>query len=255
MKQLIFIIGMVSLMLTSCESPTTPEAAHVKMEEAKQQQQADNSIVFPENATISTDKNYYLVFDGSGSMDGSCGDGSKIDGAVAAMDKWLAQMPATDDVNLGLFVFDSNDEDGAERVPLGKNNSGAIKKAIHEINTGSGTPLCASIQKGVATLVERYKQQLGYGQYYLVIITDGESGDGNVQSTIVREISPYPWIGIYTIGLCLSNGHPLEAYSLKYYDARDPASITSAMVEIIAESESFQPTTYSAPAQGSNGTK
>src|SRR5262245_5012445 len=64
--------------------------------------------------------NYYLVLDGSGSMNSDeCGDGRpKIEVAVEAVKAFVGTVP--EDANLGLTVFDTAGI--GERVPLGSGN-------------------------------------------------------------------------------------------------------------------------------------
>ena len=76
--------------------------------------------------TASLTRNFYFIFDGSGSMSESLnrqckGDrrfGSRLEGAKWAVEQFLPLMPR--DVNLGLWVFDSYGN--SERVLLGPDN-------------------------------------------------------------------------------------------------------------------------------------
>ena len=76
--------------------------------------------------TASLTRNFYFIFDGSGSMSESLnkqckGDrrfGSRLEGAKWAVEQFLPLMPP--DVNLGLWVFDAYGN--SERVLLGPDN-------------------------------------------------------------------------------------------------------------------------------------
>ena len=85
-----------------------------------------------EGAEASLARNFYFIFDGSGSMKsapgGACGGdqsfGSKLEGAQWAVEEFLAKVP--EDVNIGLYVFD---RDGRQEVvPLGSGTPRAPRR-------------------------------------------------------------------------------------------------------------------------------
>src|SRR5262245_46246462 len=87
---------------------------------------AQSQTEAPRQATqvgaASLTRNFYFIFDGSGSMSESLnkqckGDrrfGSRLEGAKWAVEQFLPLMPR--DVNLGLWIFDA--DGNRERVPL-----------------------------------------------------------------------------------------------------------------------------------------
>jgi Mg-chelatase subunit ChlD len=89
------------------------------------------------------------------------------------------------DVNLGLYVFDRNGE--RQVVPLASNNRAAFLAAIDQVDAAGATPLGDAIGKGAHALVKEYKKQLGYGDYRLIVITDGEASDNISQGIVVAE--------------------------------------------------------------------
>lgn len=195
-----------------------------------------------ENGVISTDKNFYLIMDGSGSMGESSHSGSFGSKIKAA--KWAAREFVTKrvspDVNLGLYVFDGNGE--RERVALGQNNREAILKEIDAISATSGTPLNTAIKRGVNALVKQRSVQLGYGEFYIVVVTDGEATDGDTKDAV--SYAQKGAIPIITIGFGLNKQHPLAKDSLSYRNATNPDELLQAMQETQGESTYFDSTTF-----------
>ncbi len=197
-----------------------------------------------EGAEVSLARNFYFIIDGSGSMDsepgGACrGDqsfGSKLRGAQWAVREFLAKVP--EDVHLGLFVFD---RDGRQEVvPLGASNRGAFLSAVNGIRSGGGTPLAASITYGAERLVEQYKRQLGYGDYRLVVVTDGRADK-------IPEAARYAahfGMPIYAIGLCIDEDHPLRRYAVSYRAADSFADLAEGLEQTLAELEAVDVTTF-----------
>jgi hypothetical protein len=191
------------------------------------------------DAAASTVMNAYFIFDGSGSMnDNVRGSGfdSKLEGAKWAVEEFLKHVPA--DINLGLLVFDSHGT--REVVPLGPNNHERFLQAVRQIRGGGGTPLAESIRTGTDKLIEQYKKQLGYGEYRLVVVTDGiASGIPKASQYAMRYGFP-----IYTIGLYVEEEHPLRAYSISYKAADSFEDLQKGLTASLAETEYFDPTEF-----------
>ncbi len=197
-----------------------------------------------EGAEVSLARNFYFIIDGSGSMDsepgGACrGDqsfGAKLDGAQWAVQEFLAKVP--EDVNLGLYVFD---RDGRkEVVPLGAGNRDSFLGAVNGIRAGGGTPLAASITYATDRLVKQYQRQLGYGDYRLVVVTDGRADK-------IPEAARYAahfGMPIYAIGLCIDEDHPLRRYALSYRAADSFADLAEGLEETLAELQTVDVTTF-----------
>ncbi len=188
---------------------------------------------FPADATLSLSRNFYIVFDGSGSM-----EGDRLSQAKQATRQALGNLPNSSDVNLGLYVFDNSGD--REVVPLGSNNKTQVLAAIDGVVANSGTPLAEAIIFGSGKLEEQYKRQLGYGEYRLIVVTDGEA-NGNIPITEVpaRLLALRAPVGLCTIGFQLDGNHTLSRYSLSYQNANDTASLAKALGNVLAESTSF----------------
>lgn len=182
--------------------------------------------------------NFYIVFDGSGSMGGDqCTNGrSKMDEAKAAVSQFLGRIPSS--ANVGLFVFDM---DGiSERAPLGQNPRADLVKIINASRAGGGTPLSAAIEQGYRALTIQAKRQLGYGQYNLVVVTDGEASPGFDPGAVVGQVLQRSPVILHTIGFCIGDDHSLNQKGRAYYKAaNDPKSLEQGLSDVLAEVPDF----------------
>ena len=202
-----------------------------------------------EGGRASLTRNLYVVFDGSGSMGDPLGAEcrgdksfrSKIDGAKWALRQFLTHVP--DDVNLGLWIFDS--AGSREAVPLGADNRDAFLRAVQDIRAGGGTPLAESMHEGIDRLIAQYKQQLGYGEFRLVVITDGEATGKRI--VYATDHAAELGIPIYTIGLCIGADHALRKYSVSYRAADSIADLAQGLADTLAETPSFDPRVFVGP--------
>lgn len=191
-------------------------------------------------------QNYYLVFDGSGSMAGvQCSNNvSKMDAAKAAVSQFVLQIAAS--ANIGLYIFDS--EGMSERVPLGLHAKDTIVDVVKGSQLGGGTPLKLAVEQGYKALSEQAAKQLGYGEYNLVIITDGEASPGYDPRSAVNTILASSPIVVHTIGFCISGKHSLNQQGYTFYKAaNDPASLAKGLSDVLAEVQDFSVTEFKGP--------
>jgi Ca-activated chloride channel homolog len=188
-------------------------------------------------------KNYYLIFDGSGSMDElACGESSrKIDVAQRAVTTFINNMP--NDVNLGLMVFDNNG--ASERSKLALINKEHLINIVQSVRAGSGTPLGASMDMAYKELTKQAQKQQGYGEYNMIVITDGQANDGKVMSDVVANVVRNSPVNIHTIGFCLDKNHALNQPGIvNYRSANNANEIVSSLKAVLAESDSFTTTSF-----------
>lgn len=191
-------------------------------------------------------RNFYFIFDGSGSMADSLtnkctGDkqfSNRLAGAKWAVKQFLPQVP--DDVNLGLWIFDA--QGNQERVPLGAGNRDRFLAEVEKVAASGKTPLTESIEQGVSRLVKQREQQLGYGEFRLIVVTDGEA-TGRPLSQAVR-YARQRQIPIYTIGLCIGEKHELRQYSVSYRAADSIEALKVGLEETLAETPVFDVQTF-----------
>jgi Ca-activated chloride channel homolog len=192
----------------------------------------------------STQRNLYIVFDGSGSMaqglkqPGEQKFANKLVGAKWAVREFLKTIP--DDINLGLFVFDASGV--REVVSLGSGNRNQFLNEINRVRASGGTPLGESIMAGVDALMVKYQQQLGYGDFRLIVVTDGEANPDTMNSA-VQYAQDYG-VPIFTIGLDVQSNHSLRDSSRQFFSAKSFEELKKGLIDATAESETFDENTF-----------
>ena len=191
---------------------------------------AENSagVTLEENLLRS---NIYIVFDCSGSM-----DGEKISVAKKAINKFSESIP--EDTGLGLAIFDNSGL--SERASLGVNNRPQFGSLVNMASAGGGTPLHEAVVLGYTALRNQAKKQLGYGQYHLVIVTDGDANPGHDPTRAVNQILADSPVVIHTIGFQIGERHALNRPGLTIYkDAQSPQDLAEGLQSVLAESDTF----------------
>lgn len=239
-------LGLVGLFLsffliTGCgPAPVSQQQAQQNIAVAVNQERVQISLddQVP-GATASLTRNFYFVVDGSGSMgdgpDGSCsGDqrfSTKVEGAKWAVREFVKNVPA--DTNLGLYVFDGSGQ--REVVSLGPGNHQKFLQEINNIRANGGTPLAEGMNVAIEHLIAQYKKQLGYGEFRLVVVTDGQAD--SIPEASLNAIKH--GIPIYAIGLCIGDNHPLRQYALSYRAADSAEDLRRGLEQTLAELPSF----------------
>ncbi len=243
MNYLKYISLLMLLSLFGCEQTTfDPSLNNVKPDTPEE----TVNPVWPfinedEKNKISPDllrKNIYIVFDGSGSMaDRDCSGGSpKINVARTAFKDFLGKVP--NEANVGLHIFDR--KGNREVVPLGINNRDGLTQAINAVVPRSGTPLGPAIENAYIQITNQAKNQLGYGEYHIVVITDGIANSGHEPESIVNTILFESPVIMHTIGFCIGTRHALNKPGQVFYKAADDRqSLAEGLQGVLAESPDY----------------
>jgi len=119
-------------------------------------------------------------------------------------------------------------------APLGPVDRTSIKRQIGGVNSGGATPLGAAMKEAADALLEKRKKEV-YGNYRLLIVTDGEAGDQGLVDAYLPAIKAR---GLITdvIGVNMPGDHSLATQVNTYRRADDPASLAQAIAEVFAES-------------------
>jgi hypothetical protein len=239
----------MALALAACSDPPPPAPAKPAAA-AKPKAPASDRALTPSwpatardkgDAAISADlfaRNYYVVLDASGSMTerGCSGDVPKIDAARVALNAFADSLPA--DANLGLQVFDARGV--REHLALGTKNREQFKAVLGRVRAAGGTPLHSAITNAYTRLEAQGARQLGYGEYHLVVVTDGHASEGQDPTGAVRLILERSPVVLHTIGFCIGERHSLNQPGRTIYRAADnPAQLRQSLSDVLAEAPKF----------------
>lgn len=179
-------------------------------------------------------ENIVIVLDNSGSMDGDFHGQTRMDAAKNALQLVIRQLP--DSTNIGLVTINPvNFSDGTTTnwiYPISKIDKDKLSNYIKVLYSNGGTPLGAYIKVGADALLELRKKQK-YGNYRLIVVTDGEAGDSQLLEKYVPDVMRRG-IRFDVIGVALSN-HTLSKKVTSYRSADDQQSLVQAVKEVLAE--------------------
>ena len=179
--------------------------------------------------------NIVVILDASGSMqDTFSGDRtkSKMEAAKAALQEVLAKVP--DDTRIGLLVFSGANIRNEWVYPLGPKDTQKLIAAIDLPQPGGGTPLGKYIRIGANRLLGQREKQYNYGNYRLLIVTDGEATDAAKVKHYTPEILNRQ-IRVDVIGVDMKTDHMLAKVVDSYRKADNPGELVAAVSQILAE--------------------
>lgn len=187
--------------------------------------------------------NYYVVLDGSGSMkERKCsGRRSKMEVAIDALATVARELSA--DANFGFGIF--NRGEIHELIPLGIGQRDQIQRLASSFNPDGATPLYSALKFALDRLTDQGRRQLGYGEYNLVIVTDGLASSGQDPTPMLQYIFEQTPVNLHTIGFCISDQHSLNQPNRSIYrSANDPASLSRGLQAVLAEAAFFDVTSF-----------
>jgi len=159
----------------------------------------------------------------------------KIDVAKEAVTEWSKTLPA--DANIGLVAFHNK---GWIFGKLGQTNRNDFIKGVQSLIYGGKTPLSKAFQHAYKDITLQGQKQLGYGEYTIVVVTDGIANNPGQLFQTVKKIQAVSPITIYTIGFCIGEKHSLNQPGKTIYKAADnPEALRQGLNEVLAESVAF----------------
>ena len=179
--------------------------------------------------------NIVVILDASGSMqDKFSGDRtkSKMEAAKAALQEVLANIP--DGTQIGLLVFSGANIHNEWVYPLGPKDTEKLIAAIRLPQPSGDTPLGKYIRIGANRLLEQREKQYNYGNYRLLVVTDGEASDADKVKHYTPEILNRQ-IRIDVIGVDMKTDHMLANVVDSYRKADNPGELVAAVSQILAE--------------------
>ena len=160
---------------------------------------------------------------------------NEISGSQERVLQFADKLPM--DANLGLLVFDGRGI--RELIALGPLRPGAAARAIAPIAPSGGTPLAESIRLAYGALTAQGRRQFGYGEFHLVVVTDGEATGENPRDAVNTLLASSPVV-LHTIGFCIGQDHSLNQPGRVVYRAADnPAELARGLAEVLAEAPAF----------------
>lgn len=170
--------------------------------------------------------NLVVLIDCSGSM-----QGEKMEQAKQALKEVLKTVPSS--TNIGILMF------GKTRgwvYDLGSRDDQRLFNAIDALEAEGSTPLGTYMKIAADRLLKQRKEQMGYGTYNLLVITDGEANDekkGLVD--IYTPVITSRGISVDAIGVFMQEDHTLARKVRSYRKANDTVSLKKALVDVLAE--------------------
>lgn len=249
---------LVVVFMTACEREQIPQVTQVAPESAVvQDQERSRALDQPWPPPIEGEEvkevaddvlavNYYVVLDDSGSMDDSecSGDEDKMTVAKRALLEFMRSVP--DKANLGIGLLNGGDS-SYELVSLGSDNRDAFTAAVQGVDANGGTPLHDAVMRAYKALMRQGRRQLGYGEYHLVVVTDGAANFGQDPTEVVNDIVQNSPVVITTIGFCIGEDHALNQPGRTVYKAADnPGALSAGLQSVLAESPVFDATAFEA---------
>lgn len=175
-------------------------------------------------------QNVVVVVDDSGSMDEPMRKLGvrRIDAAKEALRIVLAKLSS--DAQIGIVALNNG-----WILPLQQIDRSQVDAQIARIEAMGGTPLGAVLKAGMDELLKKRADQI-YGDYRLLVVTDGEANDQDFLLSILPDVMARG-VTVDVIGVDMQSDHSLATEVHSYRRADDPDSLQVAISEALAEAE------------------
>ncbi len=180
-------------------------------------------------------QNVVVVLDDSGSMRQTMRTDrrhvSRIQAARDALSKVVQGLAP--DAQLGILLLNHRGRGHEWLVPIGPLNVSQTLAKIATIEANGGTPLGSQMRVAADALLEHRQKQI-YGDFRLLVITDGEANDSNLLTAYLPDLLSRG-ILLDVIGVDMQANHSLAASAHSYRRADDAQSFEKALAEVFAE--------------------
>ena len=187
---------------------------------------------FPWVSTASASDSVVIVLDDSGSMNERMSGGvRRIEAAKKAIEAVLKQFPA--DTKLGLLLLNGDRSKQHWAIPLELLSVPQATRKVESVIADGGTPLGDRVREGADALLQLREKQI-YGNYRLLIVTDGEANDAKLLALYLPDVLSRGLI-VDAIGVDMKQNHSLATRVHSYRRADDGAALSKAIQEVFAE--------------------
>ena len=187
---------------------------------------------FPWVSTASASDSVVIVLDDSGSMNERMSGGvRRIEAAKKAIEIVLKQFPA--DTKLGLLLLNGDRSKQHWAIPLELLSVPQATRKVESVIADGGTPLGDRVREGADALLQLREKQI-YGNYRLLIVTDGEANDAKLLALYLPDVLSRGLI-VDAIGVDMKQNHSLATRVHSYRRADDGAALSKAIQEVFAE--------------------
>jgi hypothetical protein len=183
-------------------------------------------------ASLDAQENVVIVLDDSGSMNEPMSSGNtRIEAAKTAITAVLKQFQQ--ETKLGLLLLNGGRSNEHWAIPLEPLSASKATKLVMTLRANGGTPLGDRIREGADALLKLREKQV-YGNYRLLVVTDGEANDARLLATYLPDILSRGII-VDAIGVDMKKDHTLATRVHSYRRADDDAALQKALQEVFAE--------------------
>jgi len=187
---------------------------------------------FSSTTNVLAGDNVVIVLDDSGSMNEKMAGGiRRIDAAKSAIAQVLKQFPA--DTKLGLMLLNGDRAKEHWAIPLEHLSVVQATKRVEAVKADGGTPLGERMREGADALLRLREKQV-YGNYRLLIVTDGEASDKKQLELYLPDVLARG-LSVDAIGVDMKQNHSLATRVHSYRRADDAAALSKAIEEVFAE--------------------
>jgi hypothetical protein len=185
---------------------------------------------------FAADTTVVVLLDDSGSMRNQMRTESGVEPRMAVAKTALTRVveQLSPQTTFGLLLMNGARGNGGWLVPLAALDRASALSRIANVKADGGTPLGQSMKSAIDELLER-RSEVPYGDYRLLVVTDGEATDRNTLEQFLPDMVARGII-IDVIGVDMQSDHSLASRAHSYRRANDAASFEQALTEIFAES-------------------
>lgn len=120
-------------------------------------------------------------------------------------------------------------------IPVQALDRTKLQSQVQGLRASGGTPLGTRMKEATDKLLE-LRSKDPYGDFRLLVVTDGEASDQEVLTSVLPDIMSRNLM-VDVIGVDMESEHSLATEVTNYRRADDPASLEAAIAESLAESD------------------